>query len=165
MRITVSREIRIKDAYKPFLDTVSIYQEAVSFLIDVADEHYSEIRGLASQKAMTAVERLVHGTSTRRAAYPFFDIRFPKLPSYLRRSAIMDAIAAVGLYRKNLADWEASDKQRKKPRLNNKRNAMPAFYRGNMFILDEENGCYKARRNRSFLRRRRNIRYARWTSA
>ena len=145
MRITVSREIRIKDAYKPFLDTVSIYQEAVSFLIDVADEHYSEIRGLASQKAMTAVERLVHGTSTRRAAYPFFDIRFPKLPSYLRRSAIMDAIAAVGLYRKNLADWEASDKQRKKPRLNNKRNAIPAFYRGNMFILDEENGCYKAR--------------------
>ena len=145
MRITVSREARIIDAYRPFLDTVSIYQEAVSFLIDVADEHYSEIRALASQKAMTAVERLVHGTSTRRAAYPFFDIRFPKLPSYLRRSAIFDAVAAVMLYRKNLADWEASDRSRKKPRLNRRRNAMPAFYRGNMFILDKTDGAYTVR--------------------
>ena len=142
MKITVSREARIIDAYRPFLDTVSIYQEAVSFLIDAAEEHYEEIKGLPSQKAMTAVERLVHGTSTRRAAYPSFDIRFPKLPSYLRRSAIFDAVAAVMLYRKNLADWEASDRSRKKPRLNRKRNAMPAFYRGNMFILDKTDGAY-----------------------
>ena len=145
MRTVVSREARIIDAYEPFLDTVSIYQDALSFLIDVADGHYSEIRGLASKKAMTAVERLVHGTAKRKAAYPYFDIRFPKLPSYLRRSAIFDAVAAVALYRKNLADWEASDKSRKKPRLNRRRNAMPAFYRGNMFILDEDNGTCKAR--------------------
>ena len=47
MRTVVSREARIIDAYEPFLDTVSIYQDALSFLIDVADGHYSEIRGLA----------------------------------------------------------------------------------------------------------------------
>ena len=88
------------------------------------------------------VERLVHGTSMRRAAYPSFDIRFPKLPSYLRRSAIFDAVAAVMLYRKNLADW---DRSRKKPRLNRRRNAMPAFYRGNMFILDKTDGAYTVR--------------------
>ena len=123
MRITVSREIRIKDAYKPFLDTVSIYQGAVSFLIDVAEEHYDEIKGLPSLKAMTAMERLVHSTSRREAAYLSFDMCFPKFPSY----------------------WEASDKSRKKPRLNRKRNAMPAFYRGNMFILDDDNGIYKAK--------------------
>ena len=145
MRIMVSREARIIDAYKLLLDTVSIYQEAVSFLIDVAEEHYDEIKEQPSQKAMTAVERLVHGTSRRKAAYPSFDIRFPKLPSYLRRAAIFEAVAAVMLYRKNMEDWEASDKSRKKPRLNRKRNAMPAFYRGNMFILDEEDGTYKVR--------------------
>lgn len=145
MRITVSREIRIKDAYKPFLDTVSIYQEAVSFLIDAANEHYEDIKELPSQKAMTAIERLVHGTSRRKAAYPSFDMRFPKLPSYLRRSAIFDAVAAVALCRKNLSDWEASDRSKKKPRLKRNRNAMPAFYRGNMFFLDGENGTYKAR--------------------
>ena len=111
----------------------------------MADWHYSEIRGLASQKAMTAIERLVHSTSRREAAYPSFDIRFPKLPSYLRRSAIFDAVAAAALYRKNLADWEASDKSRKKPRLNRKRNAMPAFYRGNMFIPDKKDGAYTVR--------------------
>ena len=145
MRTTVSREARIKNAYKPFLDTVLIYQEAVSFLIDVAETHYDEIKELPSQEAMTTIERLVHGTSRRKAAYPSFDMRFPKLPSYLRRSAIFDAAAVVTLYRKNLSDWEASDKSRKRPKLNRNRNAMPAFYRGNMFIPDDEDGTYKAR--------------------
>ena len=133
------------DAFKVFLDTIAIYQNAVSFLIDVVNEHYDTIRSLPSQKAMTLVERLVHSTSTRKALYPSFDIRFHKLPSYLRRAAIMEAVAAVTLYRKNLADWEVSDKLKKKPFLNRKRNVMPAFYRDNMFILDEENGVYMAK--------------------
>ena len=141
----VSREVRIVDAFKVFLDTIAIYQNAVSFLIDVVNEHYDTIRSLPSQKAMTLVERLVHSTSTRKALYPSFDIRFHKLPSYLRRAAIMEAVAAVTLYRKNLADWEVSDKLKKKPFLNRKRNVMPAFYRDNMFILDEENGVYMAK--------------------
>ena len=101
----VSREVRIKDAFKPFLDTVTVYQEAVSFLIDVVNEHYVNVCGLPSQKAMTFIERLVHSTSTRKALYPSFDTRFHKLPSYLRRAAIMEAVAAVTLYRKNLSDW------------------------------------------------------------
>ena len=141
----VSREVRIVDAFKVFLYTIAIYQNAVSFLIDVVNEHYDTIRSLPSQKAMTLVERLVHSTSTRKALYPSFDIRFHKLPSYLRRAAIMEAVAAVTLYRKNLADWEVSDKLKKKPFLNRKRNVMPAFYRDNMFILDEENGVYMAK--------------------
>ena len=141
----VSREARIIDEYRPFLDTIGIYQDALSFLIDVADEHYGEIRNFASQKAMAAVERMVHSTSSRKAIYPSFDIRFPKFPSYLRRAAIFEAIAAVMLYRKNLAGWESSDRKRKKPRLNRRRNAMPAFYRGNMFILNKKVEAYMAR--------------------
>ena len=117
MRTMVSREARIIDGYRPFLDTIGIYQDALSFLIDVADGHYGEIRNLASQKAMTAVERIVHSTSSRKAIHPSFDIRFPKFPPpYLRRAAIFEAIAAVMLYRRNLADWESSDRKRKKPR-------------------------------------------------
>ena len=91
------------DAFKVFLDTIAIYQNAVSFLIDVVNEHYDTIRSLPSQKAMTLVERLVHSTARRQALYPSFDTRFHKLPSYLRRAAIMEAVAAVTLYRKNLA--------------------------------------------------------------
>lgn len=45
-----SREIRVKDAFKPFLDTIDIYQEAVSFLIDVVNEHFDEARTLPSHK-------------------------------------------------------------------------------------------------------------------
>ena len=145
MKIMVSREVRIVDAFKVFLDTIAIYQDAVSFLIDVVNEHYDTIRFLPSQKAMTFIERLVHSTSTREALYPSFDIHFHKLPSYLRRSAIFDAIAAIKLYRKNLADWEASDKLRKKPFLKRKRNVMPAFYMDNMFILDKKDDVYRAK--------------------
>ena len=141
----VSREVRIVDAFKVFLDTITIYQNTVSFLIDVVNEHYANVCGLPSQKAMTFIERLVHSTSTREAAYPSFDIRFHKLPSYLRRSAIFDAIAAIKLYRKNLAEWEVSDKLRKKPFLKRKRNVIPAFYRDNMFILDKKDGVYMAK--------------------
>ena len=145
MKTMVSREVRIKDAFKPFLDTVTVYQEAVSFLIDVVNEHYVNVCGLPSQKAMTFIERLVHSTSTRKALYPSFDIRFHKLPSYLRRAAIMESVAAVTLYRKNLAEWEVSDKLRKKPFLKRKRNVMPAFYRDNMFILNKKDGVYMAK--------------------
>ena len=145
MMLMVSREARIIDEYRPFLDTIDIYQKVLSFLIDVADEHYSEICDLTSQKAMTAVERMVHSTSSRKALYPSFDIRFQKFPSYLRCAAIFEAIAAVILYRKNLAAWESSDRSRKKPRLNRKRSSMPAFYRGNMFILDKKDGAYTVR--------------------
>ena len=38
MKIMVSREVRIVDAFKVFLDTIAIYQNAVSFLIDVVNE-------------------------------------------------------------------------------------------------------------------------------
>ena len=141
----VSREVRIVDEFKVFPDTIAIYQNVVSFLIDVVNEHYANVCGLPSQKAMTFIERLVHSTSTRKALYPSFDIRFHKLPSYLRRSAIFDALSAITLYRKNLAEWEASDKLRKKPFLKRKRNVMPAFYRGNMFILNDEDGVCRAR--------------------
>lgn len=141
----VSREVRIVDAFKVFLDTITIYQNAVSFLIDVVNEHYVNVCGLPSQKAMTFIERLVHSTSSRKALYPSFDIRFHKLPSYLRRSAIFDVIAAIKLYRKNLVEWEASDKLRKKPFLKRKRNVMPAFYRDNMFIFNKKDGVYMAK--------------------
>ena len=145
MKIMVSREVRIVDAFKVFPDTIAIYQDAVSFLIDVVNEHYANVCGLPSQKAMTFIERLVHSTSTRKALYPSFDIRFHKLPSYLRRAAIMESVASVTLYRKNLAEWEVSDKLKKKPFLTRKRNVMPAFYRDNMFILNKKDGVYMAK--------------------
>ena len=145
MKLMVSREVRIKDAFKPFLDTVTVYQEAVSFLIGVAEDHFEEVGMFQSHSAMALVERLVHSTARRQALYPSFDTRFHKLPSYLRRAAIMEAIAAVTLYRKNLAEWEVSDKLNKKPFLKRKRNVMPAFYRDNMFILDKKDGVYMAR--------------------
>ena len=88
----VSREVRIVDAFKVFLDTIAIYQNAVSFLIDVVNEHYDTIRSLPSQKAMTLVERLVHSTSTRKALYPSFD-------GGCRRYALQEEPCRLGSFR------------------------------------------------------------------
>ena len=145
MKTMVSREARITGSFKPFLDTIEIYRDAVSSIIVAVNERFDEMEGLTSNKAMSYMERLIHSTSKRKAEYPTFDERFPKLPCYLRRSATHTAIAAVTLYRKNLSDWEASDRKRKRPRLAFKRNVMPAFYKGNMFFLDEKNGRYSVR--------------------
>ena len=140
MDIAVSREIRIVDAFKAFLKTIAVYQEAVSYLIQIVLIHYDELTGLDSNEAMMHIEKLVHGNSKRSARYPYFDSRFLKFPSYLRRSAISAAISAVKLYKANMEKWEKNGKKHKKPRLTVNRNVMPAFYHGNMFDFDVVEG-------------------------
>ena len=82
-------------------------------------------------------EHLVHGTKKNRAVHDF-DSRFPKMPSYLRRSAITHALGAVSSYRTRLAQWEEGGKEGKAPVLGERTHAMPVFYRKNMYR--EEDG-------------------------
>ena len=145
MEITVAREIRIVDAFKAFLKTIAVYQEAVSYLIQIVLIHYDELTGLDSNEAMMHIEKLVHGNSKRSAKYPYFDSRFLKFPSYLRRSAISAAISAVKLYKADMEKWEKNGRKHKKPRLTVNRSVMPAFYHGNMFDFDVVEGVWYAR--------------------
>ena len=46
-----------------------------------------------------------------------FDIRFPKMPSYLRRSAIQHALGTVSSYKTRLDLWEKTDGKSGKPRI------------------------------------------------
>lgn len=140
MENTASYSMEIKDEYRCFYGTYDIYQDAVSFLIKVVNAEYDEIKDVKdSKKRQSIIEKLVHGTSKREAKYKAFDKKFFKFPSYLRRSAINAAIGAVSSYRSNLAFWEASDKSHKRPRLKVNRNEIPAFYKGNMFqLVDDE---------------------------
>ena len=51
-------------------------------------------------------------------------------------------MGTVESYRKKLMLWEQSDRKCKKPRLKVERNAMPVFFKGNMFTLSEDDGVY-----------------------
>ena len=110
----------------------------------VCNENYALMKDFPSQKAMTVIERLIHSTKARKAVYPSFDKIFHKMPSYLRRQAINTAVGHAKTYRKNLELWESNGCKGKKPRLGRCGNRMPAFYKGNMFVLCED-GSYQVR--------------------
>ena len=145
MDVVSSREVRIVDVFKDFLKTIAVYQEAVAYLIQIVLIHFSELIDFTSERKMLYIEKLVHGNSNRSARYPYFDSHFKKFPSYLRRAAIYAAITAIALYKENMAKWEAGGKKGKKPRLTVNRKVMPAFYHGNMFEFDSEDGFWYAR--------------------
>ena len=143
MKNIVSYGMEIKDEYRCFFDTLSIYQEAVEFLISVADENYEAIASLNKNcDKQGYIEDLVHTTRSNTAKYPAFDKKFHDFPSYFRRAAINAALGAVSSYRSNLKNWEESDRKTKKPRLKINRNVMPVFYKGNTFELAPDGSGY-----------------------
>ena len=143
MKNMVSYKMEIKDEYRSFYDTLSIYQKAVEFLISVVDDNYDAIVLLGKECfKQKAIENLVHTTRINEAKYPSFDEKFHKFPSYFRRAAINAVLGAVSSYRSNLKLWEESGRKTKKPRLKINRNVMPVFYKGNTFCLAPDGSSY-----------------------
>lgn len=142
MEIVSSYKARIYGAgIKLFQPTVDIYRSALSFLIEVCDKEWASISQVkGSQKRQMFVEHLVHSTNKNYAKYDF-DIRFPKMPSYLRRAAIQSALGAVSSYHSNHANWEAAGKKDKEPTLAFDRDFMPVFYKGDMYRPSDTLGC------------------------
>ena len=108
MRIFSTYSAKIKNYNHIFKKTVSVYREAVDFMIQVCLQKWKDIRKedyLCSP--VIYVERLCHRTKQNpEVPYESFDRKFYKLPSYLRRSAISDAIGKVSSYKSNLKNWK-----------------------------------------------------------
>ena len=141
MDITSSYAVRIVGMNKYFFRTNHIFQHAVRFLADCVNEMWDDV---STQKNANAqflfVERMVHDAGGRRAPYRFDD-EFPRMPSYMRRSAIREAIGAVSSYQGNYANWLKSGSHSKPPKLGRRTAKAPVFYRGNMYL---ETGNTKA---------------------
>ena len=146
MKLFSTYRVKIKHYNHIFKNTISIYRDAVEFLIKVCLnewEHLSNISGNLLQQQY--VERLCHKTATYPdVKYPSFDKRFYKFPSYLRRGAINEALGKVASYQSNLLNWEASDfKTRgKKPSYPKAGFVYPCLYKKGMY---EQIGRYEAR--------------------
>ena len=104
---TYGAKIHMESA-KPVQAMVRIYRDAVSYLIRVCMERWEGIIQIKTLQAQQMyVEKLIHHTKNRPAvAYEDFDKLFYKLPSYIRRSAISEAIGKVESYQGNLKRWE-----------------------------------------------------------
>lgn len=94
MKITSSYAVEIKKQ-RMFDDTIKLYREAVSFLIDCFNKEWPAIQAVDKAKAkFNFAEKLVHTTKYNVAKYDF-DAKFYKFPSYLRRAAIQAALGSV----------------------------------------------------------------------
>ena len=132
MKVVSSYGVEIKKQNIPIRHTLYIYRQAVGYLIRVYEESWEELSRIVNpQKRFNAAEHLVHSTKKNRARYDF-DQKFPKMPSYLRRSAIQHALGSVSSYETRLELW----KQKKlagKPKLVYENHAMPVFSRDVMY--------------------------------
>lgn len=82
-------------------------------------------------------EHLVHTTKKNQARFDF-DLRFPKMPSYLRRAAIQHALGSVSSYKTRMELWKKTDQKGGRPKLVCDNHAMPVFYRDVMYREDTE---------------------------
>ena len=133
MQIISSYGVELRKHNIPIRQTLEIYRSAVSYLIGIYVKVWEELAEIPDAKRrFNAAEHLVHTTKKNHACFDF-DIRFPKMPSYLRRSAIQHALGTVSSYKTRLDLWEKTDGKSGKPKLVYENHAMPVFYRDVMY--------------------------------
>lgn len=146
MKLFSTYSVKIKHYNHIFKETVSLYREAVDFLIKVCLDEWDTIANMSqNQICQQYVEHLCHQTQKNPSVkYPTFDRKFYKFPSYLRRGAINEAIGKVSSYQNNLANWEASDPDCRgnKPSLPRAGYIYPSMYKTVMY---EQTGDYEMR--------------------
>ena len=113
MKITSSYGVEIRKADGALSTTLKIYREAVRVLALFYDTVWDDLSAVKEEKKrFNRAEHMVHSTKRNHAVYDF-DSLFPKMPSYLRRSAITHALGAVSSYRTRLAQWEEGGRKGK----------------------------------------------------
>ena len=112
MNITSSYQVRIVNCSVNLIDTVRIYQEALSYLIGVVSENWDAVKSITTGalEQQRYIDAITKKYSKVEEMEDEFDKMFHKYPSYLRRATITAAIGAVSSYRSNLANWENTDK-------------------------------------------------------
>lgn len=174
MKATRSYKVKllnINDAVRPTLD---VYRQAVAFLIEVIDLEWDGLELLSTKERVNVVEKLTHQTKKNPLPTYDFDSRFYKFPSYLRRSAISDAIGTVSSYQSNLANYVAERHvaisngktfKKKAPRLATQNYKCPALYKGNMYQpVDDDTARIKVLKDNDWVwldvkLRRQDVRY------
>ena len=150
MKQVKTLKYKVVNQTKIFHDTLEIYHEVLTFLIDVIDKEFPSFEGITIKDMTTLVERLIHTTKHNPLPkYREFNSRFHKFPSYLRRSAIACAYGKVKSYRANLENWMKEKElaaqsgktfKKKTPILSFTHKEFPVLYKGNMYrkISDTE---------------------------
>ena len=141
MKTISSYAVELRHVNKIFYPTIRIYNRAVSFCVSIFNSEWSAISLLTGKNRNSYAETLIHSTKSNQAKYPEFDKQFFKLPSYLRRSVISDALGYLQSYYSNLENWLNSKRTTKKPTLQVNLNQLPTFYKDNTYdgsLMDDD---------------------------
>ncbi len=106
MQIYTTYSVKIKHYNHIFKDTVTIYRRAADYLISVCLDNWDSISEFRGQNKLAFVESLIHGTKGNPDPVYDFDTKFYKMPSYMRRGAINEAIGKVSSYKSSLVNWK-----------------------------------------------------------
>ena len=137
MKITSSYGVELRKQNIPIRQTLDVYRSAVGYLTEIYAQVWEELERIpGTKKRFNEAEHLIHTTKKNQARFDF-DIRFPKMPSYLRRASIQNALGSVSSYKTRLGLWEKTDRLEGKPRFVYENHAMPVFYRDVMYREDE----------------------------
>ena len=132
MRITSSYGMKLKGDLNALKTSIDIYRDTLRVLIPIINDNWETLSEyeFANQR-YNCIEKWIHNTKSNQAIYDF-DEQFPKLPTYLRRSAIATALGIVSSYHSNLANWEKEPKGQA-PQLSLTHYTYPAYYKKNLF--------------------------------
>ena len=137
MKITSSYGVEIKQMNKIFRPTVAIYNNAISFCVDVFENEWSDIELLDNIQRKQYTENLIHNTKNNKAKYDF-DNKFYKMPSYMRRNVINSALGYLSSYHSNLDNWTTNGCKGRKPTFQRHLNQFPTFYKDNMYLQNTD---------------------------
>ena len=132
MRITSSYGMKLTGDLDVLKTSLDIYRDALQMLISIINDNWDTLSKyeFVNQK-YNCIEKWIHNAKNNQAVYDF-DKQFPKFPTYLRRSAVAQALGIVSSYRSNLANWE-KDPKGQAPQLSFTHYAYPAYYKNNLF--------------------------------
>ena len=89
MQTVSSYGVELRKQNIPLRQTLGIYRSAVCYLTEVYGKAWEELSVIPDAKRrFNVAEHLVHTTKKNSARFDF-DLRFPKMPSYLRRYPLM----------------------------------------------------------------------------
>ena len=132
MRITSSYKMKLTGDLKALETSINIYRDTLRALIPIINDNWETLceYEFTNQK-YSCIEKWIHNTRTNHARFDF-DEHFPKFPTYLRRSAVANALGIVSSYRSNLENWEQNRKGQA-PQLSLTHYTYPAYYKRDLF--------------------------------
>ena len=102
MKIVSSYGVEIKQLNKSLMSTIAIYNEAITFCVEIFENEWDNIVVLEGKSRNNYAENLIHSTKNNVAKYPDFDTKFYKMPSYMRRSVINTTLGYLSSYHSNV---------------------------------------------------------------